>query len=46
MIGREPIEIWHDSLEDGQRRVERSAKVLATTGDDLPVPEAVAPQRG
>lgn len=32
MIGRAPSEIWHDSLEDGQRRVERSAKVLAATG--------------
>ncbi len=46
MIGRDPSAIWHDSLEDGQRRVERSAKVLAATGDDLPVPEAVALQRG
>ncbi len=32
MIGREPSEIWQDSLEDGQRRLERSAKVLAATG--------------
>ncbi len=32
MIGREPSKIWQDSLEDGQRRLERSAKVLAATG--------------
>ncbi len=31
MIGRAPSEIWQDSLEDGQRRLERSAKVLAAT---------------
>ncbi|MBA3328033.1 MAG: formate/nitrite transporter family protein [Solirubrobacterales bacterium] len=32
MIGREPREIWQDSLEDGQRRLARSAPVLAATG--------------
>jgi hypothetical protein len=32
LIGREPSEIWRDSLEDGQRRLARSAKVLAATG--------------
>ncbi len=32
MIGREPREIWQDSLEDGRRRLGRSAKVLAATG--------------
>ena len=32
MIGREPREIWQDSLEDGQRRLARPAAVLATTG--------------
>jgi len=32
LIGREPSEIWQDSLEDGQRRLGRSAKVLAATG--------------
>ncbi len=32
MIGREPHEIWQDSLEDGQRRLARPASVLAATG--------------
>ena len=32
MIGREPREIWQDSLEDGQRRLARPAAVLAATG--------------
>jgi len=32
VIGREPREIWQDSLEDGRRRLGRSAKVLAATG--------------
>lgn len=32
MIGREPREIWQDSLEDGRRRLGRSAAVLAATG--------------
>jgi len=32
LIGREPSEIWQDSLEDGQRRLARPAKVLAATG--------------
>ncbi|MBA2512977.1 MAG: formate/nitrite transporter family protein [Solirubrobacterales bacterium] len=32
MIGREPSEIWEDSLEDGQRRLARPAAVLAATG--------------
>lgn len=32
MIGRPPSEIWQDSLEDGQRRVGRTVKVLAATG--------------
>jgi len=32
LIGREPSEIWQDSLQDGRRRLGRSAKVLATTG--------------
>ncbi len=32
MIGREPHEIWQDSLEDGQRRLARPAAVLAATG--------------
>ncbi|MDQ3631459.1 MAG: formate/nitrite transporter family protein [Actinomycetota bacterium] len=32
MIGREPSEIWQDSLEDGQRRLDRPAAVLAATG--------------
>ena len=32
MIGREPHEIWRDSLEDGQRRLARPAAVLAATG--------------
>ncbi len=32
MIGREPAEIWRDSLEDGQRRLARPAAVIAATG--------------
>ena len=32
MIGREPRDIWQDSLEDGQRRLARPAAVLAATG--------------
>jgi len=32
LIGREPREIWQDSLEDGQRRLARPAPVLAATG--------------
>lgn len=32
MIGREPSEVWQDSLEDGQRRLGRPATVLAATG--------------
>jgi formate/nitrite transporter FocA (FNT family) len=32
LIGREPAEIWRDSLEDGQRRLARPAAVLAATG--------------
>jgi hypothetical protein len=32
LIGREPHEIWQDSLEDGQRRLARPAAVLAATG--------------
>ncbi len=32
MIGREPREIWQDSLEDGQRRLARPTSVLAATG--------------
>jgi len=32
LIGREPSAIWQDSLEDGQRRLERPAQVLAATG--------------
>jgi len=32
LIGREPREIWQDSLEDGQRRLARPAAVLAATG--------------
>ncbi len=32
MIGREPHEIWQDSLQDGQRRLARPASVLAATG--------------
>ena len=32
MIGREPHEIWQDSLKDGQRRLARPAAVLAATG--------------
>ncbi len=32
MIGREPHEIWQDSLEDGERRLARSTAVLAATG--------------
>ena len=32
MIGREPHEIWQDSLEDGQRRLARPVAVLAATG--------------
>jgi len=32
LIGREPREIWQNSLEDGQRRLSRSAAVLAATG--------------
>jgi formate/nitrite transporter FocA (FNT family) len=32
VIGREPREIWKDSLEDGQRRLARPAAVLAATG--------------
>jgi len=32
VIGREPHEIWQDSLEDGQRRLARPAAVLAATG--------------
>ncbi len=32
MIGREPHEIWQDSLADGQRRLARPASVLAATG--------------
>jgi len=32
VIGREPSEIWQDSLEDGQRRLDRPAAVLAATG--------------
>jgi len=32
VIGREPREIWQDSLEDGQRRLSRPASVLAATG--------------
>ena len=32
MIGREPREIWQDSLQDGQRRLARPASVLAATG--------------
>ena len=32
MIGREPHEIWQDSLEDRQRRLGRPAPVLAATG--------------
>ena len=32
MIGREPHDIWQDSLEDGQRRLARPAAVLAATG--------------
>jgi len=32
LIGREPSAIWQDSLQDGQRRLQRSARVLAATG--------------
>ncbi len=32
MIGREPHEIWRDSLADGQVRLARRAPVLAATG--------------
>jgi formate/nitrite transporter FocA (FNT family) len=32
LIGRQPREIWQDSLEDGQRRLARPAAVLAATG--------------
>ena len=32
MIGREPHEIWQDSLADGRRRLARPASVLAATG--------------
>ena len=32
MIGREPHEIWQESLEDGQRRLAQPAAVLAATG--------------
>lgn len=32
MIGRNPTEIWRDSLEDGERRLARSPSVLAATG--------------
>ncbi|MBA2763486.1 MAG: formate/nitrite transporter family protein [Thermoleophilaceae bacterium] len=32
MIGRQPHEIWQDSLEDGQHRLARPASVLAATG--------------
>jgi formate/nitrite transporter FocA (FNT family) len=32
VIGREPHDIWQDSLEDGQRRLARPAAVLAATG--------------
>ena len=32
MIGREPHEIWQDSLEDGQRRLARPVAVIAATG--------------
>jgi len=32
VIGREPREIWQDSLEDGQRRLDRPGAVLAATG--------------
>jgi len=31
LIGREPREIWQNSLEDGQRRLARPATVLAAT---------------
>jgi len=32
LIGRTPRAIWQDSLEDGQRRLDRPAAVLAATG--------------
>ncbi len=32
MIGRDPAEIWKDSLEDGERRLARPGAVLAATG--------------
>jgi len=32
VIGREPHEIWRDSVEDGQRRLTRTAPVLTATG--------------
>lgn len=32
MIGREPEQIWEDSVEDGLRRLARPAPVLAATG--------------
>ena len=32
VIGRDPAEIWKDSLEDGERRLARPASVLAATG--------------
>jgi len=32
MIGREPHEIWQDSVEDGRRRLDRPVAVLAATG--------------
>ena len=32
MIGREPREIWQDSLQDRQRGLARPAAVLAATG--------------
>jgi len=32
VIGREPHEIWQDSLEDGKRRLARPVAVLAATG--------------